>query len=451
MKIGLIAMSGLRTNNEELMRLGLTLPGFVERNKTIASLPSLSLLTLAALTPPDLEVEYKEVADLRKEASLPDDYDLVAISSYSGQILDAYELADRYRGQHVPVVIGGPHVSSLPDEAKPHCTSVVIGEGEPLWPEVLSDFQQHALKPVYSQSTPGDYDLAEAPVPRFDLLDPEKYNRITIQTSRGCPWRCEFCASSVVVSPRYKVKPLDKVMQELHAIKEVWSRPFIEFADDNTFVNRRHYRELLRALVKEKIRWFTETDISVAEDEELLGLMRDSGCKQILIGLESPRAVSLDGIELNANWKAKQLAHYKQAIAKIQSYGITVDGCFVLGLDGDTPEVFAEVLDFVRDAALYEVQITFMTAFPGAPLYRRLKDEGRIIRDGAWNDCTLFDINFEPKRMTVEQLREGFLWLAKILYSDEETRRRRGIFETMLKTSPHARKGSREPAAEGVP
>ena len=192
-------------------------------------------------------------------------------------------------------------------------------------------------------------------------------------------------------------------------------------------------------LAKENLRWFTETDLSVAQDDELLGLMRDSGCKQVLIGLESPRRDSLDGIELNANWKMRKQGKYRAAIEKIQSYGITVNGCFILGLDGDTPSVFEEVYNFVRDSGLYEVQITFMTPFPGTPLYHRLKQEGRIIRDRAWELCTLFDINFLPKNMTVDELQEGFLWLAKNLYSKDAVQERRRKFRGMLKQSPNFR------------
>ncbi|MDP6050143.1 MAG: radical SAM protein [SAR202 cluster bacterium] len=437
MKFGLIAMSGIRAHNDELTQLGLTLPGFVERNQIIASLPSLSLLTLAALTPETVEVEYKEVADLKKETSLPDDYDLVAISSFSAQIFEAYDLADWYQKKNIPVVMGGLHVSSVPEEAKQHCSSVVIGEGEPLWPQILSDFETGCLKPYYVQSPKGNFDLREAPVPRFDLLNPDKYNRITVQTSRGCPWQCDFCASSILLTPKYKLKPAPKVIEEIRAIKRIWARPFIEFADDNSFANHSHSKKLLRMVAKEKIRWFTETDISVAQDDELLGLMRDSGCKQVLIGLESPRQDGLDKIELQANWKLKQHEKYKEAIAKIQSYGITVNGCFVLGLDGDSSEVFEEVYKFVKDSGLYEVQITIMTAFPGTPLYRRLKQEQRLIRDRAWELCTLFDVNFVPKNKTVQELKNGLLWLGKTLYSEEETVERRRKFKRMLKTSPN--------------
>ena len=436
-RIGLIAMSGVRAHNEELTRLGLTLPGFVDRNRIIASLPSLGLLTLAGLTPRKFEVEYHEIADLRKETELPEHFDLVAISTFTAQLKEAWRIADLYRGKNIPVVMGGIPVSSLPEDTKEHCASVVVGEGEPLWPEVLDDFERGRLKPFYVQRPRGGFDLREGPMPRFDLLDPDQYNRITVQTSRGCPHRCDFCASSILLTPRYKLKPVEKVIAEIHEIKKIWPRPFIEFADDNSFVHREHYRRLMRELVKERLRWFTEADVKVAEDDELLRLMRDSGCQQVLIGLESPRKASLDGLELHNNWKMRQRDSYLAAIQKIQSYGITVNGCFILGLDGDTPEVFEDVFNFVRESGLYEVQVTFLTAFPGTPLYQRLKQERRIIRDRAWELCTLFDINFTPKDMTVEQLQSGFLHLVKRLYSTEETNERRRKFKATLKTSPN--------------
>ena len=432
-RIGFIAMSGVRAQNAELLAAGLTLPGIIERSKVIASLPSLSLLTLAALTPPQFDVDYREIADIRAAGELPDDYDLVAITSLSAQIFDAYAIADQYRRRGIPVVMGGLHVTSLPDEALEHCSAVVIGEGEPLWPRLLADFERGAMQRIYRSDPAGLYDLRDAPVPRFDLLDPEKYNRITVQTSRGCPHKCEFCASSILLTPRYKLKPVAKVIAEIHAIKRVWSRPFIEFADDNSFVSRAHYKELLRAMIPEKLRWFTEADIRVAEDDELLGLMRDSGCKQVLIGLESPRRASLAGIETASNWKERQFERYMTAIERIQSRGITVNGCFILGLDGDTPEVFNEVFEFVRASGLYEVQVTMLTAFPGTSLYRRLKNEGRILRDRAWDLCTLFDLNLRPRDMTVAELQSGFVALVKRLYTAEETNARRDGYADRLR------------------
>ncbi len=430
-------MSGVRAHNEELTKIGLTLPGFVERNKVVASLPSLSLLTLAALTPNHYEISYLEIEDFQNENDLPHDFDLVAISSYSAQIDQAYAVSKHYQDMHIPVVMGGLHVTSLPKEAIKYCSTVVIGEGEPLWPKVLADFEKEKMEKFYVQKPPGNYDLKDAPVPRFDLLDPDNYNRLTVQTSRGCPWKCEFCASSILLSNRYKLKPVAKVIEEIHAIKNIWDRPFIEFADDNSFVNHSHSKELCRALIKEKIAWFTETDISVAQDMELLGLLRDSGCKQILIGLESLSKVCLDGIELNANWKLKQRDLYLESIAKIQSFGITVNGCFVFGLDGDTSKSFEEVHSFIKESGLYEVQITYLTPFPGTPLYKRLKKEKRLIKDKAWELTTLFDPNFIPKNMTLKELNTGFLKLGLNIYSSKETNTRRKKFLRRLLISPN--------------
>jgi radical SAM superfamily enzyme YgiQ (UPF0313 family) len=431
MKIALIAMSGVRAYNEELTRLGMTLPGFVERSRTIAALPSLSLLTLAALTDRRFELEYFEIADIKQAPKLPE-CDLAAISSYSAQVKDAYDVAGRYREAATATVMGGLHVSALPDEAMQHCDAVVVGEGELSWPAVLDDFANGRLRRVYRPDG-RVFDLGRAPVPRFDLLDPEKYNRLTVQTQRGCPWQCDFCASSVLLTPRYQVKPVAKVIEEVRAIKRIWERPFVEFADDNSFVDKKHSKELMRALAGEEIRWFSETDISIAADAELLTLMRDAGCLQVLIGLESPTARGVDGIELHRNWKRKQVDTYREAIERIQSRGIAVIGCFVLGLDGDTPAVFDQISRFVEESGLFQVQITVLTAFPGTPLYARLAKENRLIQPTAWELCTLFDVNFVPKQMSVSQLEHGLVELSTRLYSDEATKRRAGAFRRQVR------------------
>ena len=427
MKLGLIAMSGVRAHNPELTALGLTLPGFVDRNRIVASLPSLSLLTLAALTPEPLQTTYLEIPDLAHEPGVPAEFDAVAIASFSAQIKQAYELAGRYRALGTKVILGGLHVTAVPEEALQHADAIAIGEGEVVWPEIASDLLSGKLRRVYD-ARPVSFDLASAPVPSYDLLDVQRYNRLTVQTQRGCPFRCEFCAASIRISPVYKLKPVEKVMAEIHRIKSLWPRPFIEFADDNTFVNKTHSRRLMRALEKEQVRWFTETDLSVADDAELLGLMRDSGCAQVLIGLESTAFSALDGLEQRSNWKARQLDRYMRAIDRIQSHGITVNGCFILGLDGTGVDSFDQIWQFVRDSGLYEVQITVQTAFPGTPLYSRLKREGRILRDGAWELCTLFDVNFQPAQMTVSELEAGFRNLAQRLYCQEFTQKRQMDF-----------------------
>jgi radical SAM superfamily enzyme YgiQ (UPF0313 family) len=427
MKLGFIAMSGVRVQNQALTDLGLTLPGFVERSKVIASLPSLGLLTLAGLTPPGFDIEYLEVPELDAIGGVPAEFDAVAISSFTAQIREAYQLADRYRARGTKVVLGGLHVTARPEEALQHADAIVIGEGEPSWPNLLEDLSRGALARCYD-SRPYSFDLAKAPMPRFDLLSVDRYNRFTVQTQRGCPFRCEFCAASIRLTPTYKVKPVVKVVEEVRRIKELWPHPFLEFADDNTFVNKRHGKDLMLALEREHVRWFTETDISVAEDAALLQRMRDAGCAQILIGLESPSPAGLEGIEQKTNWKARQREKYMTAIDRIQRHGITVNGCFILGLDGCGPECFDEVWRFVRDSGLYEVQITVQTAFPGTPLYERLRREGRLLREDAWELCTLFDVNIEPRSMSIVELEAGLLSLTARLYSDEFIRERRERF-----------------------
>ncbi len=436
MKIGFISMSGVRACDPDLLKLGLTLPGFVERGKTIASLPGLGLLTLAAMTPAEHVIEYIEIDDLRYQSTLPGHFDLVAISSFSAQILEAYELADRYRSRGTSVVLGGLHVTALPDEAAQHADAVVVGEGEAVWHTLLDDWVAGRLQSRYVSN--GDFSFDDAPLPRLDLLDVDKYNRLTVQTSRGCPLRCEFCASSILLTPQYKVKPISKVLAEIDQIQQLWHRPFIEFADDNSFVNRAYWKELLGELQNRRLRWFTECDLRVYEDCELLDLMRASGCAEVLIGFESPVEDGLSGLELRTDWKHCRWGEYREAIHRIQSRGIRVNGCFIIGLDGHTPDVVDAVYEFARDSELYDIQITVPTPFPGTPLYTRLKNAGRLLHDGEWNRWTLFDINFVPDPMSVEELRTGFFSLARRLYTAEISRWRRNNFNLKyLKSNMH--------------
>jgi radical SAM superfamily enzyme YgiQ (UPF0313 family) len=426
MRIGLFAMSGIRACDPDLLALGMTLPGVVDRGRVIAQLPSLGLLTVAGMGSGRHEMVYHEVDDIRAWDELPGGYDLVAISSLSAQVREGYALADRFRARGIPVVMGGLHVSSLPDEAAAHCDAVAVGEGESVWTQILDDAERGRLGGIYRAS--GAFPLENATMPAFDLLDHDRYHRLTIQVSRGCPFQCEFCASSILIRPRYSMKPIERVLAEIDRVREIWRRPFIEFADDNALVKRSYWKRLLTELKSRRVRWFAETDLSVHEDEELLTLMRESGCAQVLIGLESPDETGLKGLELSSDWKRKQASHYLQAIQRIQSHGIRVNGCFILGLDEHGPEIFDRVYEFAVKAELFDVQITMLTPFPGTPLYRRLKREGRLLHHEEWERCTLFDVNYEPKRMSVEELRAGFRSLTARLYSEELTNWRKEIF-----------------------
>lgn len=438
MKIGLIAVSGVRVKTKELAELGVTLPGFVRRGKVIASLPSLGLLTVAGLTPPQHEVTYIEMEDLNRAEGLPD-FDMVGISSYTAKINDAYAIADLFLQRGTPVVLGGLHVSVMPSEAAKHADAVVLGGAEVAWPRLVQDAERGKMDKFYVGAREHVFDPPRYAMPRFDLLDGRPYNRVTVQTSRGCPRACEFCAASCCITRCFCQKPVETVLAEIREARRWFREPFFEFADDNTFLHRRWSKELLRALIPEDIRYFTETDASVAEDPELCDLLAASGCRQVLIGFESPRCEDLDGLD-PANWKQRYAPRILEVIDTLQSRGVSVNGCFILGMDNQTPEVFPELLEFVKRSGLAEVQYTVLTPFPGTPLYNRLRSEGRILWEQYWDRCTLFDVNFVPKQMTVEELESGLRWLFRETYSKAETeaRSRRFILQKRRSQFPLA-------------
>jgi radical SAM superfamily enzyme YgiQ (UPF0313 family) len=431
MRIGLIAMSGVRVRNAELARLGVTLPQFVNRGNVIASLPSLGLLTVAGLTPPDCEVVYRELAEVTAQTTL-EEFDLVGISSFTAQIDEAYALADRYRAAGVRVVLGGLHVSLMPDEAAAHADAVVLYGAEGAWPRVVEDARAGRLQPRYEGLRAHVFDDGNYAMPRFDLLAGRRYNRVTVQTSRGCPLDCEFCAASIRITSSYQQKPLDKVIAEIRAALAIRREPFFELADDNTFVNKKWGKAFLRAVAPLDIRWFTETDISIADDDELLDALAESGCRQVLIGLESPDATGLDGLDPH-NWKQQRAGRYLEAIDRIQSRGVTVNGCFILGLDNHTPAIFETVRDFIQVSGLLEVQLTVQTPFPGTPLYRRLHRDGRLLAERFWDRCTLFDVTYRPTHMSVEELESGLRWLFAQVYNEREFIRRKRRYMEIVK------------------
>ena len=426
MKIGLLAMSGLRCHDPNLLRLGMTMPGIRERGRVLQALPSLGLLSLAACTPAGHELKYFEM-----DRQLPEELfscDLVAISTFSAQVLEAYAIADRLRQAGTRVAMGGLHVSVMPEEALRHADYVFLGEGERSWPTAVEAIAHGSRQSIWRASDYPPIDVDLLPCPRYDLLPDRAYARFPVQTTRGCPWRCDFCASNVMLNEPYRKRSVESVVRDLRTIGALHRRPFVEFADDNTFVDHHWGRELCRAMIPLRIPWFTETDISVADDPELLRLMRQARCRQVLIGLESPDRSALDGIELRSNFKCRRSSTYVESVRRIQQAGITVNGCFILGLDRQTPDVFSKIIEFSEQVPLYDVQITVLTPFPGTPLYARLLREGRILHPNRWELCTLFDVNFQPKNMRVEELQQGMYWLAERLYDEASIRRRRAKF-----------------------
>ena len=438
MKIGLIALAGLRICDTDLIAAGFTFPALRRRMKQIESLPSLGLLTLAGLPTPPYEVEY-EYLEILPDAPTPSfvRFDALAFSCLAATSAEAYRHSAAAREIGIPTILGGLHATLSPDEAAPHFNSLAIGEGETVWPAIIGDLHSNTLQSCYDARPFAPFDMQLAPEPRYDLLPTENdYRRITVQTARGCPLSCSFCAASIRLRPGYRTKSSELVTRDIRALSARFPRPFLELADDNSFANKRHGLALAEALGVAGFPWFAETDISVADHPNLLRAIASAGCRQLLIGLEAPSRKPLEGIEHLTNWKAKRAPRYAEAIHQIQSHGIAVNGCFVLGLDGQDPSCFHDVLTFAQETGLADVQVTYLTPFPGTPLHAQLSEQGRLLSTAAPDRCTLFDINFQPDSMSVHELREGFHSLVANLYNPDAVKRRLRSFRQQKRHAP---------------
>jgi radical SAM superfamily enzyme YgiQ (UPF0313 family) len=258
--VALVPLTGFRVREAEMLALGMSLPGLSQRAAAIAQLPALGLLTLAGLNPRDWTCSYREalaVDDAFVESIAAERPTLVAVSALTASVEDAYRLAGSLRARRIPSVLGGLHAPACPDEARQHFDTVVVGEGEPVWRDVLADAANGSLKPVYRSSRP--FDLSLAPLPRFDLLGHKRRPRLTLQTQRGCPLACEFCAASRLLGP-FREKPVENLRREIEAMRRVDSRPQFELADDNTFAGHRPTEPLFEVLSESRGRYFTEVD-----------------------------------------------------------------------------------------------------------------------------------------------------------------------------------------------
>jgi radical SAM superfamily enzyme YgiQ (UPF0313 family) len=359
------------------------------------------LLVVAALTPEKHDVELVD-EDL-DEIDFDREYDLVGVSCMTQQAPRAYVIADEFRKRKRKVVLGGFHPTLLPQEAKTHADSVVVGEAEYVWVKVLRDLDANRLQDFYKADRL--VDMKDSPVPRFDLLDPKRYSQPRILTSRGCPHDCDFCASSKIYGRKYREKSDQQVIKEIEYAKSVFGNDRYYFADDNFFVNRNNRRRLLQEFGPLNMRWVTGTDISIGEDEELLSLAYESGCRVLFIGFESLNGANLRDIDAQ-QWKHKYLDKYPEYIQKIQSHGIGVQGSFIVGFDEDDISTFDAITDFVMTNHLYGVQIAVLTPLPRTRLRDRLQKEGRIAATD-WDNYTGLDVNYVPKKMTKDELERG--------------------------------------------
>lgn len=400
----------------------MSLPGLAGRATSIAALPPLGLLTLAGMTPATWSMSLHEAPAVTHELVERVDQErptLVAISALTASILEAYALADALRARGKKVVLGGLHVKACPEEAAEHADAIVIGDGEPVWHAVLDDAVRGALKPVYRPLAP--FDLANAPLPRFDLLGPSDRPRFTLQASRGCPFACDFCAASRLLGP-FRTKPAARIEAELDAIRAIDARPFIELADDNTFARGGPHDDVLDVFAASGARWFTEADWRLGENPAVLNRLASSGCIQVLIGLES---LVHDHSGMGAT--RTSLSRMIDAVSEIQAAGVAVIGCFIVGSDGETPETIDRLRAFLDQDPCADAQITLQTPFPGTALRRRLAAERRLLPDRDWSHHTLFDVTYQPDRMSPDELSSAFRQLLIDAFGAEPTRRRKQI------------------------
>jgi radical SAM superfamily enzyme YgiQ (UPF0313 family) len=379
---------------------------------------SVALATIAGLTPEHHEIiiidENQEQIDFEKYYG----YDIVGITAMTQQAPRAYQIAENFRERGIYVVIGGIHATVLPEETKQHADTVFAGEAEKTWPLFINDFLLGKQKEYYDQKNYDAINMADIPTPRFDLIGKYKYPVVWMQTTRGCPHDCEFCAASVIYGRTYKRKSIKQVIREIEEIKKHWKFVQIGFADDNMFVDRNFSKQLISNFKNLNFNWFAQTDISIGNDEALLDLLRANGCKYVFIGFEGTSKNKLEILNKN-HWKAKKFDEYKDYIDIIQKKGIGIFGSFILGFDDDDAGIFDDTINYIIDNNLMGASITILTPFPGSRLRERMSSENRILHDD-WDYYTAWNAVIKHKNLSVEQLEEGLMRVYSGIYNNKD-------------------------------
>jgi len=395
--------------NSKLKKVLLIFPrekGIKFSNDTLYPFPILGLTLLASLFPKTYEV--KIINEVVEEVDFNAEVDLVGITGLTCVINRAYAIADGFRERGVKVILGGVHPSLLPGEAKEHADSVFIGEAEGVLEKVLQDFEAGELKPFYKNREWSD--LKGMPLPRRDLLA-EGYRPFfkVIETTRGCPNRCEFCSIPIINGKRYRLRPLEEIDRELSLIIEKKGE-YLFLADDNVTANENYARSLFEIFKHHRIKWMAFTTIKIAMNEELLKKAQESGCVSLFIGFESLLQENLDSVSKRFV-NARELSNW---VNTIQHYQIGIHGSFIFGFDGDDPTIFRRTVEFVQKNNIELPTFSILTPFPGTPLQKRLEEEGRIF-DRNWSHYDMSHVVFEPRKMTVRELQEGYLWAQKYI------------------------------------
>jgi radical SAM superfamily enzyme YgiQ (UPF0313 family) len=384
------------------------------REDTLSSpfkLQRVNLPLLAALTP------LGHTVTIVDEASAPDDInqdvDLVGITVMTDLALRAYHIADAYRQKAVKVVMGGIHPTVLPDEALEHADAVVVGEAEGVWPRLVSDAASGQMQRLYRADKMTD--LKGLPKPRRDLLPGIQYQGyppipIGVETSRGCPYDCEFCCIGQTLGQHYRVRPVQEVIAEIESIDS----PHLFFVDDALGLNRNVAKKLFTEMIPLRRRWLAQGTVSLAEDLELLRLMERSGCLGLLIGFESVQKGTQNGVNKIKNLKID----FYEAMHRFHGEGFGILGSFVFGFDYENKDVFEQTLKFIMRCRLDVVQLRILTPYPGTRLYKRLLSEGRLfVRDWWLRGYPPDTLLFQPKGMTADELMSGFARLNRQAYS----------------------------------
>jgi len=373
--------------------------GFVANRES--RYPPLGLLIIAALTPKDWEISLK---DENFEEFEYEDADLVGITSFTSTVTRAYDIAKLYTSKKTPVIMGGIHASMLPQEAEQYVNSVVIGEAESVWQNILEDFESGHLKKRYNGVR---LPLKHSPIARHDLLHPD-YMFDSIQTTRGCPMQCEFCSVHSFNGKAYRTRPIENVLDELETIKS----KSIMFVDDNIVgynkPARDHAKAIFRGMIERGIKkdWFCQASINFGDDDELLDLAAEAGCRLVLIGIESEKVDALQSMKKRSNLKAGP-DNYEKIFDKIQSHGISVLGTFIFGLDTDTLSDLKDRQNYILSSNVNAAQVSILTPFPGTITYTQYEKEGRITETNYPKDWEKYwggEVVIEPKNISAAEL-----------------------------------------------
>ena len=395
----------------------------------VIRLPQSSLAYLAALTPKDWEVK---ILDENLDRLSFEEADLVGITAYTCNAPRGYEISEKYRAKGIKTVIGGVHASVLPEEAKQYADSVIVGEAESVWGELIHDFDNNNLQELYQ----GDHISLENLVKPDRSLFSKKYRLLSVETSRGCPNNCEFCSTSTLHGQKYRQRPVEEVLDELQALKS----KFFFFSDDNILGYGKEAEEraiqLFQGMIERKLRkrWGAYIGIDFASNPEVIKYAQKAGCLGVFIGFESINEETLQDMHKVRNLKVG-VGNYRDVIKRIHDYSIGIFGSFVLGNDGDKEDIFQRTSDFIVDTKIDVVQLSTLTPYPGTRLYERLKQEGRLLFTNYPDDWKYYDfmeVVFQPKNMSPDELRNGVANMYKYTTSTWMSLRR--AFNSALET-----------------